>query len=97
MRYSLIITIASQSSTLFLTSMTIKSYLKEIETQSKKPLEEQLYDIKIAGAKLLQIIDNLIPLVDNVVDALVKESNNKEKEDSPDWTNNINPPIEETK
>ena len=75
----------------------LQSYVKEIETQSKKPLEEQLNDIKIAGARLLQIIDNLIPLVDNVVDALVKESNNKEKEDSPDWTNNINPPIEETK
>ena len=75
----------------------LQSYVKEIETQSKKPLEEQLNDIKIAGARLLQIIDNLIPLVDNVVDALVKESNNKEKEDSPDSTNNINPPIEETK
>ena len=75
----------------------LQSYVKEIETQSKKPLEEQLNDIKIAGAKLLQIIDNLIPLVDNVVDALVKESNNKEKEDMPDWTDNINPPIEETK
>ena len=75
----------------------LQSYVKEIETQSKKPLEEQLNDIKIAGARLLQIIDNLIPLVDNVVDALVKESNNKEKEDLPDWTNNINPPIEETK
>ena len=75
----------------------LQSNVKEIETQSKKPLEEQLNDIKIAGARLLQIIDNLIPLVDNVVDALVKESNNKEKEDMPDWTNNINPPIEETK
>ena len=75
----------------------LQSYVKEIETQSKKPLEEQLNDIKIAGAKLLQIIDNLIPLVDNVVDALVKESNNNSKEDMPDWTNNINPPIEETK
>ena len=75
----------------------LQSYVKEIETQSKKPLEEQLNDIKIAGAKLLQIIDNLIPLVDNVVDALVEESNKKEKDDLPDWTNNINPPIEETK
>ena len=75
----------------------LQSYVKEIETQSKKPLEEQLNDIKIAGARLLQIIDNLIPLVDNVVDALVEESNKKEKEDMPDWTNNINPPIEETK
>ena len=75
----------------------LQSYVKEIETQSKKPLEEQLNDIKIAGARLLQIIDNLIPLVDNVVDALVEESNKKEKEDLPDWTDNINPPIEETK
>ena len=75
----------------------LQSYVKEIETQSKKPLEEQLNDIKIAGAKLLQIIDNLIPLVDNVVDSLVKESNNKEKEDSPDCTNNINPPTTDTK
>ena len=75
----------------------LQSYVKEIETQSKKPLEEQLNDIKIAGARLLQIIDNLIPLVDNVVDALVEESNKKEKKDMPDWTDNINPPIEETK
>ena len=75
----------------------LQSYVKEIEIQAKKPLEEQLNDVKIAGAKLLQIIDNLIPLVDNVVEALVKESNNKEKEDKRDWTNNINPPIKETK
>ena len=75
----------------------LQSYVKEIETQSKKPLEEQLNDIKIAGARLLQIIDNLIPLVDNVVDALVEESNNKEKKDMPDWTDNINPPTTDTK
>ena len=83
----------------------LQSYVKEIETQSKKPLEEQLNDIEIAGARLLQIIDNLIPLVDNVVEALERESNNKEKEpegisasaDKRDWTNNINPPIKETK
>ena len=75
----------------------LQSYVKEIETQSKKPLEEQLNDIKIAGARLLQIIDNLIPLVDNVVDAVVEESNKKEKEDLPDWTDNINPHNKETK
>jgi len=62
----------------------LQSYVKEIETQAQKPLEEQLNDVKIAGAKLLQIIDNLIPLVDNVVEALDRESNNKEKEDMPD-------------
>ena len=75
----------------------LQSYVKEIETQTQKPLEEQLNDVKIAGAKLLQIIDNLIPLVDNVVEALDRESNNKEKEDMPDWTNNINPPTTDTK
>ena len=64
-RYSLIITIASQSSTLFLISMTIKSYLKEIETQSKKPISEQLNDLKIAGAKLLQALDNYIEETNN--------------------------------
>ena len=56
--------------------MTIKSYLEEIETQSKKPLEEQLNDVKIAGAKLLQTIDNLVPLIDKVVATLEEETNN---------------------
>ena len=60
--------------------MTIKSYLEEIETQSKKPLEEQLNDVKIAGAKLLQTIDNLVPLIDKVVATLEEETNNNSKE-----------------
>ena len=34
--------------------------IKEIETQSKKPIEEQLNDLKIAGAKLLVSIDKII-------------------------------------
>ena len=46
--------------------MTINSYIQEIETQSKKPIDEQLNDLKIAGAKLLQTIDNLIPMIDNI-------------------------------
>ena len=45
--------------------MTIKSYLKEIETQSKKPINEQLNDLKIAGAKLLQALDNYIEETNN--------------------------------
>tara|TARA_B100000131_G_C17853355_1_gene506889 strand:+ start:271 stop:474 length:204 start_codon:yes stop_codon:yes gene_type:complete len=40
--------------------MTIKSYIEEIETQSKKPMKEQINDLKIAGAKLLQAIDKLV-------------------------------------
>ena len=38
----------------------LQSYVKEIETQSKKPLEEQLNDIKIAGAKLVLALDRYI-------------------------------------
>ena len=60
--------------------MTINSYVKEIETQSKKPLDEQLNDIKLAGAKLLQTLDNLVPIIDKVVEALEKETNNEKEE-----------------
>ncbi len=38
----------------------LNSILKEIETQQQKPLEEQLNDFKIAGAKLILAIDNLM-------------------------------------
>ena len=31
----------------------LSSYIKEIETQAKKPLNVQLNEMKIAGAKLL--------------------------------------------
>ena len=61
--------------------MTINSYINEIETQSKKPIDEQLNDIKLAGAKLLQTIDNLLPIVDKVVKELEKESNNEIRKD----------------
>ena len=60
--------------------MTLKSYINEIEIQSKKPIEEQMNDLKIASAKLLQTIDNLLPVVDKVVEALEKETNNVEKQ-----------------
>ena len=62
--------------------MTLQSYINEIETQSKKPIDEQLNDIKLAGAKLLQTLDNLLPIVDKVVATLEKEINNMEKETS---------------
>ena len=61
--------------------MTLQSYINEIETQSKKPIDEQLNDIKLAGAKLLQSIDNLLPIVDKVVKELEKESNNEIRKD----------------
>ena len=60
--------------------MTLQSYINEIEIQSKKPIEEQMNDLKIASAKLLQTIDNLLPVVDKVVVALEKETNNVEKQ-----------------
>ena len=40
--------------------MTINQYLKEIETQSKKPINVQLNDLKISAAKFLSTLDNLI-------------------------------------
>ena len=43
----------------------LDSYIKEIETQANKPLEEQLNDLKIAGAKLLQSIDNISAILNN--------------------------------
>ena len=61
--------------------MTLQSYINEIETQSKKPIDEQLNDIKLAGAKLLQSIDNLLPIVDKVVKELEKESNSEVRKD----------------
>ena len=61
--------------------MTLQSYINEIETQSKKPIDEQLNDIKLAGAKLLQSIDNLLPIVDKVVKELEKESNSEVRRD----------------
>ena len=60
--------------------MTLQSYINEIEIQSKKPIEEQMNDLKIASAKLLQTIDNLLPVVDKVVEALENETNNVEKQ-----------------
>ena len=46
----------------------LKSILKEIETQSKKPLNEQLNDVKIAGARFIQSLDKLIRKIDKLVD-----------------------------
>ena len=53
----------------------LDSYIKEIETQANKPLEEQLNDLKIAGAKLLQSIDNISAILNN----------NDEKERNTSW------------
>ena len=38
----------------------LNSVIQEIETQRQKPLEEQLEDFKIAGAKLIIALDRYI-------------------------------------
>ena len=39
---------------------SIEKYIDEIDVQSKKPLKEQLYDLKVAGAKFLVALDKII-------------------------------------
>lgn len=46
----------------------LNSIIKEIEIQAKKPLNEQLNDVKIAGAKVIQSLDKLIRNIDKLVD-----------------------------
>ncbi len=43
----------------------LQPYLKELEDRMSKPLNEQIEDLKIAGAKFLQSIDKLIASVDD--------------------------------
>lgn len=45
----------------------INSILKEIETQQEKPLKEQLNDLKIAGAKVINSLDNIINNLDTIL------------------------------
>ena len=45
----------------------LKSIIKEIETQAKKPLKEQLNDVKIAGAKMILSLDKLGKQLDKIV------------------------------
>ena len=39
---------------------TVADYVNEINIQKAKPLDEQLNDLKIAGAKLLVSLDKLL-------------------------------------
>ena len=45
----------------------LSSYIKEIETQAKKPLNVQLNEMKIAGAKLLLSLDKIGKHLDNIL------------------------------
>ena len=51
-----------------MTNKTESDYIKLIETQSKKPIEEQLNDLKSAGAKLLVSIDKIITNLDTILE-----------------------------
>ena len=46
-------------------NLDLQPYLKELEDRMKKPLNEQIEDLKIAGAKFLQSIDHLIESMDD--------------------------------
>ena len=52
-----------------MTTNDLQSYVNEIETQRQKPIEEQLNDLKLAGARLLRALDNYI-----------KETNNEQQQ-----------------
>ena len=42
----------------------LQPYLKELEDRMKNPIPEQIEDLKIAGAKVIQSLDNLIESID---------------------------------
>ena len=42
----------------------LQPYLKELEDRMKKPIPEQIEDLKIAGAKFIQSLDKLIESID---------------------------------
>ena len=42
----------------------LQPYLKELEDRMSKPLNEQIEDLKIAGAKFIQSLDKLIESID---------------------------------
>ena len=57
-----------------MTTNDLQSYVNEIETQRQKPIEEQLNDLKLAGAKLLRALDNYIKETNNDFAQLEEEN-----------------------
>ena len=45
---------------------TTEQYIREIEVQAKKPLTEQIEDLKVAGATLLTKLDTIIEQLDRL-------------------------------
>ena len=48
---------------------SIEQYIKEIEVQAKKPLTEQINDLKVYGATLLTKLDDVIHSLDDGFDS----------------------------
>ena len=46
------------------TIKTVEDYVKEIEIQAKKPISEQVNDLKVAGATFLVKLDEYIRHID---------------------------------
>ena len=46
------------------TIKTVEDYVKEIEIQAKKPISEQINDLKVAGATFLVKLDEYIRHLD---------------------------------
>jgi len=46
---------------------SVEDYIKEIDVQSKKPLDEQLNDLKVAGAKFLVALDKIAANLDTLL------------------------------
>ena len=46
---------------------SVQDYIKEIDVQSKKPLDEQLNDLKVAGAKFLVALDKIAANLDTLL------------------------------
>ena len=63
----------------------LQPYLKELEDRMKKPLNEQIEDLKIAGAKFLQSIDKIIESLDKFEPDQVTCSVDDKKVDCDTW------------
>ena len=63
----------------------LQPYLKELEDRMKKPLNEQIEDLKIAGAKFLQSIDKIIESLDKFDPDQVTCSVDDKKVDCDTW------------
>ena len=63
----------------------LQPYLKELEDAMNKPLNQQIEDLKIAGAKFLQSIDKIIDSLDKFEPDQVTCSVDDKKVDCDTW------------